>query len=47
MNVGECENGMNLLIGSFWTENYAMVKKNFQTLKTLLTENCGMVKKNF
>ncbi len=43
-SVAGCESGMNLLIGSFWTENYAMVKKNFQTLKTLLTENCAILK---
>ena len=30
-----CETEMSLLIGSFWTENCVMVKRNFQTLKNL------------
>ena len=34
-SVAGCETGMNLLTGSFWTENCVMVKRNFQTLKNL------------
>ena len=44
-SVAECETGMNLLTGSFWTENCVMM--NFQILKYLLTENYAMAEKNF